>query len=51
MSIEETTKQKLLILLNMKVHGLRGELVVGKGRGLNTYVLILKERNTDSKIR
>ena len=51
MSIEETTKQKLLILLNVKVHGLRGELVVGKGGGLNTYVLILKERKTESKIQ
>ena len=41
MPIEATTKQnKLLILLN---HGLRGELLVGKGRGLNTYVLILKK--------
>ena len=51
MLIEVTMKKKLLILLNVKVHGLRGELVVGKRRRLNTYVLILKERNTESKIR
>ena len=51
MTIEATTKQKLLILLNVKVYRLRGELVVRKGRGINTYVLIQKEQNTENKIR
>ena len=50
MPIEATTKQKkILILLNVKVHGLRGQFVVGKGKRLNTFVLILKKEILKAK--
>ena len=50
MPIEATTKQKMTD--SSKCESTRTERrIVGKERGLNTYVLLLKERNTESKIR